>query len=183
MNVGISVSRVGGAAQIKAMKKVAGTLRLELAQYRELAAFAQFGSDLDKATQQQLARGERMAELLKQGQYVPMPIEEQVVVIYAGTNGFVDDYPVDVARPLRAASCYAFIEAAQAGLLDELDKGNDGKLEGRPREAAEATRSPSSRSSSRRRAGSKQVAAPCRRSRPSASGSRRSRTRARSRVR
>ena len=85
MNVGISVSRVGGAAQIKAMKKVAGTLRLELAQYRELAAFAQFGSDLDKATQEQLASGERLIELLKQGQYEPLPIEEQVVSIYAAT--------------------------------------------------------------------------------------------------
>ena len=87
VNVGISVSRVGGAAQIKAMKQVAGTLRLELAQYREMAAFAQFGSDLDKATQEQLARGERLVEILKQGQYVPMPVEKQVVVIYAGTNG------------------------------------------------------------------------------------------------
>ena len=96
MNVGISVSRVGGAAQIKAMKKVAGRLRLELAQYREMAAFAQFASDLDKATHAQLERGERMVELLKQGQYAPMPVEEQVVIIYAGTNGFVDDYPVAV---------------------------------------------------------------------------------------
>src|SRR5215212_5350611 len=94
VNVGISVSRVGGAAQTKAMKKVAGRLRLELAAYREKAAFAQFGSDLDKATQQQLARGERMTELLKQAQYSPMSMEEQVLVIYAGTNGFIDDYPV-----------------------------------------------------------------------------------------
>ena len=96
VNVGISVSRVGGNAQTKAMKKIAGRLRLELASYREKAAFAQFGGDLDKATLQQLARGERMVELLKQGQFVPMPIEDQVVVIYAGTNGFVDDYPVAV---------------------------------------------------------------------------------------
>ncbi len=94
VNVGISVSRVGGSAQTKAMKKVAGKLRLELASYREMKAFAQFGSDLDKATQQQLARGERMTELLKQAQYSPMAMEEQVVVIYAGTNGFIDDYPV-----------------------------------------------------------------------------------------
>jgi len=94
VNVGISVSRVGGSAQTKAMKKVAGKLRLELASYREMKAFAQFGSDLDKATQQQLARGERMTELLKQAQYSPMPMAEQVVVIYAGTNGFIDDYPV-----------------------------------------------------------------------------------------
>src|SRR5690348_2634525 len=96
INVGISVSRVGGNAQTKAMKKVAGRLRLDLAQYRELAAFAQFGSDLDKSTQAQLTRGQRMVELLKQGQFVPMPIEEQVVIIYAGTNGFIDDYPVSV---------------------------------------------------------------------------------------
>src|SRR5438067_8318969 len=96
VNVGISVSRVGGSAQIKAMKKIAGRLRLELASYREKAAFAQFGGDLDKATAQQLARGERMVELLKQGQFVPMPMEQQVVMIYAGTNGFVDDYPVAV---------------------------------------------------------------------------------------
>ena len=84
------------------MKKVAGKLRLELAQYRELAAFAQFGSDLDKATQQQLARGARMTELLKQGQYEPMPVEKQVLILYAVTNGFVDALPIDVARPLRA---------------------------------------------------------------------------------
>ncbi len=96
VNVGLSVSRVGGAAQTKAMKKVAGKLRLELAQYREMAAFAQFGSDLDKATQQQLARGERMTELLKQAQYSPLSMEEQVVVLFAGTNGFVDDYPLSV---------------------------------------------------------------------------------------
>jgi F-type H+-transporting ATPase subunit alpha len=96
VNVGLSVSRVGGAAQTKAMKKVAGKLRLELAQYREMAAFAQFGSDLDKATQAQLARGVRMTEMLKQAQYAPMSMEEQVVVLFAGTNGFVDDYPVEV---------------------------------------------------------------------------------------
>ena len=90
INVGISVSRVGGNAQIKAMKKVAGTLRLDLAQYRELEAFSKFGSDLDKATQQQLTRGQRLVELLKQGQYVPIPIEEQVVIVYAGTQGYLD---------------------------------------------------------------------------------------------
>src|SRR5947207_12602698 len=84
INVGISVSRVGGSAQIKAMKKIAGSLRLELAQYRELAAFAQFGSDLDKATQETLARGVRLTEILKQGQYVPMPVEKQIIQIYAG---------------------------------------------------------------------------------------------------
>lgn len=94
INVGLSVSRVGGAAQIKAMKKVAGTLRLDLAQYRELAAFAQFGSDLDKATKTKLTRGERLVELLKQPQYKPMPVEEQVAVLYAGTRGYLDDVAV-----------------------------------------------------------------------------------------
>ncbi len=97
INVGLSVSRVGGAAQIKAMKKVAGTLRLDLAQYRELAAFAQFGSDLDKATKTKLTRGERLVELLKQAQYLPMPVEEQVTVLYAGTRGFLDDIAVSDA--------------------------------------------------------------------------------------
>jgi F-type H+-transporting ATPase subunit alpha len=99
VNVGISVSRVGGNAQIKAMKQVAGTLRLDLAQYRSLAAFAQFGSDLDKASQQQLARGDRLTEILKQKQYQPVPVEKQVVIIYAGTNGFLDDLPVSQCRP------------------------------------------------------------------------------------
>ena len=95
INVGISVSRVGGTAQIKAMRKVAGRLRLELAQYAELEAFAKFGSDLDKATLQQLRRGARLVELLKQGQYVPMPVEKQVVSIYAGTNGYLDEIPAE----------------------------------------------------------------------------------------
>jgi F-type H+-transporting ATPase subunit alpha len=95
IDVGISVSRVGGNAQIKAMKKVAGRLRIELAQYRELEAFARFGSDLDKATLQQLRRGARLIELLKQGQYLPLPVEEQVVGIFAGTNGFLDEIPVE----------------------------------------------------------------------------------------
>ncbi|HEX9092412.1 MAG TPA: F0F1 ATP synthase subunit alpha, partial [Coriobacteriia bacterium] len=94
INVGISVSRVGGDAQVKAMKQVAGSLRLDLASYRELAAFSQFGSDLDKATQQQLARGERLVELLKQGRYVPMPVERQVMAIFAGTKGYLDGYEV-----------------------------------------------------------------------------------------
>ena len=98
INVGLSVSRVGGAAQIKTMKQVAGTLRLDLAQYREMAAFAQFGSDLDKTTQAQLARGARMVELLKQDQYKPMSVGEQVLIIYAGVNGFVDDIPVSKLR-------------------------------------------------------------------------------------
>lgn len=98
INVGLSVSRVGGSAQIKAMKKVAGTLRLELAQYRELAAFAQFSSDLDPATQKQLARGERLVEMLKQGQYKPYPVENQVVVIFAAINGYADGYEVWALR-------------------------------------------------------------------------------------
>lgn len=95
VNVGLSVSRVGGAAQVKAMKKIAGTLRLDLAQYRELAAFAQFGSDLDEATQAQLARGARLVELLKQGQYVPMPVEKQIIEIYAATTGHLDKIPAN----------------------------------------------------------------------------------------
>jgi F-type H+/Na+-transporting ATPase subunit alpha len=98
VNAGLSVSRVGGNAQIKAMKKVGGKLRLELAQYRELAAFAQFGSDLDKATLRQLNRGKRMTEILKQGQYVPMPVEQQIAIIYAGTNGFLDDIPMALIK-------------------------------------------------------------------------------------
>ena len=98
INVGLSVSRVGGAAQIKTMKQVAGTLRLDLAQYREMAAFAQFGSELDKATQAQLSRGVRMVELLKQGQYTPMPVADQVISIYAGVNGFLDDVRVSQIR-------------------------------------------------------------------------------------
>jgi F-type H+-transporting ATPase subunit alpha len=98
INVGLSVSRVGGSAQIKAMKQVAGSLRLDLAQYRELAAFAQFGSDLDKATQAKLNRGARLVELLKQGQYQPLPVEEQVASIYSGTKGYMDDVPVDAVR-------------------------------------------------------------------------------------
>src|SRR6059036_2145486 len=98
INVGLSVSRVGGAAHIKTMKQVAGTLRLDLAQYREMAAFAQFGSELDKATQAQLSRGVRMVELLKQGQYTPMPVADQVISIYAGVNGFLDDVRVSQIR-------------------------------------------------------------------------------------
>jgi F-type H+-transporting ATPase subunit alpha len=98
INVGLSVSRVGGSAQIKTMKQVAGTLRLDLAQYREMAAFAQFGSELDKATQAQLARGVRMVELLKQGQYQPMPVADQVLSLFAGVNGFLDDVAVNKVR-------------------------------------------------------------------------------------
>lgn len=101
VNVGISVSRVGSSAQIKAMKQVAGSLRLDLAAYRELKAFSQFGSDLDKATQDQLGRGARMTELLKQGRYVPMPVEEQVMSVFAGNNGFLDDLPVEAVVRFR----------------------------------------------------------------------------------
>ncbi|MAB80647.1 MAG: F0F1 ATP synthase subunit alpha [Planctomycetes bacterium] len=103
VNAGISVSRVGGAAQIPGMKKSAGGLRLELAQYRELQAFAQFGSDLDKATQRTLARGERLTEILKQGQYVPMPVEEQIMIIHAGTSGGLDDVPVGKVQAFEKA--------------------------------------------------------------------------------
>src|SRR5207249_1420203 len=95
INVGLSVSRVGGNAQIKAMKQVAGTLRLDMAQFRALEAFAQFGSDLDKATQAQLNRGQRLTEVLKQDQYTPLAVEKQVVIIFAGTNGHLDDLPVE----------------------------------------------------------------------------------------
>src|SRR5204863_2464797 len=98
VNVGLSVSRVGGNAQIKAMKQVAGTLRLELAQFRELAAFAQFGSDLDKATQRQLARGQRLVEVLKQGQYVRVPVEKQIIEVYAALHGYLDELPVAKVR-------------------------------------------------------------------------------------
>jgi F-type H+-transporting ATPase subunit alpha len=102
VNVGLSVSRVGGAAQTKAMKQVAGTLRLALAQFRELAAFAQFGADLDKSTLAQIERGKRMTELLKQNQYVPMTIQDQVIAIFAGTNGYMDDVPVEAIKKFEA---------------------------------------------------------------------------------
>jgi F-type H+-transporting ATPase subunit alpha len=102
INVGLSVSRVGSAAQTKAMKKVAGSIKLELAQYREMAAFAQFGSDLDASTQKLLNRGARLTELLKQGQYQPMPMEEQVVSIFAGVNGYLDAIPTDAVTRFEA---------------------------------------------------------------------------------
>src|SRR5450631_3077858 len=127
VNAGISVSRVGGAAQTVAMKKVAGKLRLELAQYRELAAFAQFGSDLDKSTQQQLARGARMTELLKQGQYQPLAVESQVLILFAVTSGFADALPIDsLGRYER--ELYAFVTARHPELWTEMQtKGNDSK--------------------------------------------------------
>jgi F-type H+/Na+-transporting ATPase subunit alpha len=119
INVGNSVSRVGGSAQIKAMRQVAGTLRLDLAQYRELAAFAQFGSDLDKSTQQQLNRGARLVEILKQGQYSPLPVAQQVVIIYAGTNGYLDAVPVaDVGRYQTGLA--SFMEGKRPGILQRI---------------------------------------------------------------
>jgi F-type H+-transporting ATPase subunit alpha len=119
INVGISVSRVGGSAQIKAMKQVAGTLRLDLAQFRELAAFAQFGSDLDKATLAQLNRGQRMVELLKQDQYVPMLVEQQILVIFAGTNGYVDDVPVNAVKRFES-EMLKFAASKYADLLKDI---------------------------------------------------------------
>ncbi|MBP1775806.1 MAG: atpA, partial [candidate division NC10 bacterium] len=119
VNVGLSVSRVGGSAQIKAMKQTAGKLRLDLAQYREMAAFAQFGSDLDKSTQAQLNRGQRMVELLKQGQYAPLPVERQILVIHAGTTGQLDDMPVDAVLPFEEA-LYKFAENRHPAIFREL---------------------------------------------------------------
>jgi F-type H+-transporting ATPase subunit alpha len=119
VNVGLSVSRVGGSAQIKAMKQVAGKLRLDLAQYREMAAFAQFGSELDKSTLAQLSRGQRMVELLKQGQYVPLPVERQILMIYAGTQGHLDDLPVEAIGPFEQA-LYTFAELRHPALFAEL---------------------------------------------------------------
>src|SRR5437879_3939257 len=116
VNVGLSVSRVGGSAQIKAMRQVAGTLKLELAQYRELAAFAQFGSDLDKATQAQLNRGKRLVEILKQDQYRPLPFSKQILIIYAGTNGFLDDLNVEQIREFEM-ELHKFVDTTNPGLL------------------------------------------------------------------
>lgn len=119
VNVGLSVSRVGGAAQIKAMKQVSGTLRLDLAQYREMAAFAQFGSELDKTTRAQLARGERMVELLKQDQYQPCPVEHQVIGIFAGTNGYVDDVPTSDIRKFEK-ELMKFVDAKYENIKKEI---------------------------------------------------------------
>jgi len=121
INVGLSVSRVGGAAQVKAMKQVAGTLRLNLAQYREMAAFAQFGSDLDKATQMQLARGERLVEILKQPQYRPLPVEKQVLVIFAANNGYVDDCPVSALGRFEAEMT-VFFDSRKPDILREINE-------------------------------------------------------------
>jgi F-type H+-transporting ATPase subunit alpha len=119
INVGNSVSRVGGSAQIKAMKQVAGTLRLDLAQFRELQAFAQFGSDLDKATQAQLARGRRLTEILKQPQYQPVDVEKQVLVIWAATNGYTDDIAVEDIRRFETG-LLKFVENSRPGLLADI---------------------------------------------------------------
>ncbi|MGH7844482.1 MAG: F0F1 ATP synthase subunit alpha [Candidatus Binatia bacterium] len=121
INVGISVSRVGGNAQIKAMKQVAGTLRLELAQYREMAAFAQFGSDLDQTTQRQLNRGARLVELLKQGQYEPLSVERQVLIIYAGTNGFVDELPLPALKKYEQ-ELISFVESKHPDVFADIIK-------------------------------------------------------------
>ena len=124
VNVGLSVSRVGGNAQIKAMKQIAGTLRLSLAQYRDLAAFAQFGSDLDKATQAQLACGRRLVEILKQGQYCPLPVEKQVLVIYAGSNGYLDDLAVEDCLPFER-DLYGYMDLHHRDLQKAIvDKGS-----------------------------------------------------------
>jgi F-type H+-transporting ATPase subunit alpha len=135
VNVGLSVSRVGGNAQIKAMKQVAGTLRIDLAQFRELAAFAQFGSDLDKTTQAQLARGQRLVEILKQPQFQPMDVELQVVSIYAGTKGFLDSLRVDAILPFEA-ELHAFIRRDHPEVLSAIV--NTGKLEKATEEALSA---------------------------------------------
>jgi len=138
INVGLSVSRVGGSAQVKAMKQVAGTLRLALAQYREMAAFAQFGSDLDAATQRQLNRGARLVEILKQGQYKPMPVEKQVVAIFAANNGFVDEYPANAVQRYEK-ELLTFMESSYADVLSTLreKKAIDDELQGKIKAALE----------------------------------------------
>jgi F-type H+-transporting ATPase subunit alpha len=134
VNVGISVSRVGGSAQIKAMRSVAGSLRMDLAQYRELAAFAQFGSDLDKSTQARLTRGQRMMELLKQNQYVPMAVEDQVMSIYTAVRGYLDDLPVEKVLEFEAGFL-KFMKASKAevgkAIVDSglLEKDTEEKLQ------------------------------------------------------
>src|SRR6202453_4229932 len=119
VNVGLSVSRVGGSAQIKAMRQVAGTLKLDLAQFRELAAFAQFGSDLDKVTQNQLNRGQRLTEILKQPQFTPLSTEKQIIIIFAGTNGFLDDLKVEQIHSFEVG-LYPYLDSAQSGLLKDI---------------------------------------------------------------
>jgi F-type H+-transporting ATPase subunit alpha len=126
INVGLSVSRVGGAAQVKAMKQVAGTLRLDLAQYREKEAFAQFGSDLDQATQRQLARGQRLVEILKQPQYQPMPWVDQVLSIFAATNGYLDDQPLNALSKFET-EFLNFIQTKKADLRKSIEEA--GKID------------------------------------------------------
>jgi F-type H+-transporting ATPase subunit alpha len=121
LNVGLSVSRVGGNAQVKAMRQVAGRLRLDLAQYRELAAFAQFASDLDKATRDQLTRGEKLTEILKQPQFAPLAVERQVAIIWTGTNGFLDDVPTPKIRDFETG-LYRFLEQSHPELLPTIAK-------------------------------------------------------------
>ncbi|HIA57572.1 MAG TPA: F0F1 ATP synthase subunit alpha, partial [Candidatus Lambdaproteobacteria bacterium] len=123
INVGLSVSRVGGAAQVKAMKQVAGTLRLDLAQYREKEAFAQFGSDLDQATQRQLARGQRLVEILKQPQYKPMPWVDQVLSIFAATNGYLDEMPINALSKFET-EFLTFIQTNKAELRKSIEEAN-----------------------------------------------------------
>src|SRR5213082_2562418 len=131
VNVGLSVSRVGGSAQIKAMRQVAGSLKLELAQYRELAAFAQFGSDLDKATQAQLNRGQRLVEILKQPQFQPLNFGKQIAIIFAGTNGYIDDLPIDQVRDFES-ELYKYMETRHPQLFPAVaeKKQLDDQLKG-----------------------------------------------------
>ena len=119
INAGISVSRVGGDAQVKAMRQVAGSLRLDLAQFRELAAFAQFGSDLDKSSLAQLNRGRRLTEILKQGQYLPIPVEKQILIIFAGTNAYLDDLPLEQCRAFEE-ELYRFAENTRPQVLQQI---------------------------------------------------------------
>jgi F-type H+-transporting ATPase subunit alpha len=138
INVGISVSRVGGNAQIKAMKQIAGSMRLDLAQYRDLAAFAQFGSDLDKASLAQLNRGKHLVEILKQNQYQPLPVEKQIAIIFAGTQGYLDDLPVEQCRKFED-ELYRFIDNAHPSLWNEIrtKKALDDELRGKLKRAVE----------------------------------------------
>ncbi len=142
VNVGLSVSRVGGAAQTKAMKQVAGSLRLDLAQYRELAAFAQFGSDLDKSTLMQIERGKRMVELLKQGQYQPLPMDEQIIVLFAGTQGFLDDLPVESIGSFEQG-LLSYFRSQKADIKEEImtKKALDDELKAKLSEAITAFKS------------------------------------------
>jgi F-type H+-transporting ATPase subunit alpha len=139
INVGLSVSRVGGNAQVKAMKQVAGSLRLDLAQFRELEAFAQFGSDLDKVTQAQLARGTRLVEVLKQPQYVPMPVAKQIAIIFAGTQGYLDEYEPRMLAEFEK-QYLSYLETSHPEILQEIGEKKviSGELEDRMKKALEA---------------------------------------------